>query len=337
MRSAVAVMLSSLWWATLPGVAFAVDGVVEINLASAAAGGITLGDAPGLPVEIFQSGSYRLTGSLSDTAGASSIVFIAASGVTLDLGGFELAGDGSTAVGISASTIDVTVRNGTVRDVSGLGIDLGSRGRVENVEVRGTNGGAIECAADCKLRDLLLSGNAGISIDCGARCELLDSTLAFNNGSGAVVAGPGSRVEGNQIGGPASTITVGQGSIVARNTLASPGTTNRITATGPVLIRENVIQDATGTAVLVTGSALIEGNIIDGSAGGIGIACGAGCLVRGNTVRDALGLGLDVTGTPSGYADNVFTGNNGGDANQQVDGNATDLGGNLCGNPAACP
>ena len=42
----------------------AVDGVVEINQASALAGGITACDTPGFPVSICTSGAYRLTSNL---------------------------------------------------------------------------------------------------------------------------------------------------------------------------------------------------------------------------------------------------------------------------------
>ena len=45
--------------------ALAVDGVIEINQARAMAGGITAGDNPGFPVNLTESGSYRLTSDLT--------------------------------------------------------------------------------------------------------------------------------------------------------------------------------------------------------------------------------------------------------------------------------
>lgn len=353
---------AALWgWLCLllaPSPALSVDGVIEINQAAAEAGGVTPGDGPGLPVEILAAGSFRLTGSLQDTTGASSIVSVSAGGVTLDLNGFELIGDGITSVGISAETIDVTVRNGAVRNVAGLGIHLGSRGRVEGVTIRDARGGGVDCAADCKHRDLVISttgSGVASSVTCGFRCDLLDSTLAFNGGAAAITAGAAARIEGNQIAGGNPKVEVGVGSIVSRNALSGVGAritaggsstisgnaldggSVPITATGPAVIRGNVIRNAGGTAISVSGSATIEGNSIDGAAGGFGIACGAGSLVRGNTVRNASFFALEATSNPVGYGGNVFTGNNGGDGLSQVDASAIDLGGNVCGVPAACP
>ena len=48
----------------IPGGLSAADGVVGIDQNSALAGSVTPGDAPGFPVTISQSGSYRLTGNL---------------------------------------------------------------------------------------------------------------------------------------------------------------------------------------------------------------------------------------------------------------------------------
>jgi hypothetical protein len=65
----------------------------------------------------------------------------------------------------------------------------------------------------------------------------------------------------------------------------------------------------------------------------IGIDAGGGSTVIGNTVRQNFGLGM-VLGS-SGYAHNVATGNNGGNANPQVSG-GIQMGGNICGD-AVCP
>jgi len=74
----------------------AVDGVIEINLARALAGGVTAGDAPGFPVVIDRPGSYRLTGNLDVTDAPApqnvTAIAITASFVTLDLNGFTLIG-----------------------------------------------------------------------------------------------------------------------------------------------------------------------------------------------------------------------------------------------------
>lgn len=71
--------------------ALAGDGRIEINQASALAGGITPGDAPGFPVTLDQPGSYVLTGPLSVPSGQAGLI-IAADAVTVELNGFGLTG-----------------------------------------------------------------------------------------------------------------------------------------------------------------------------------------------------------------------------------------------------
>ena len=74
--------------------ASAVDGVVEISQVRALAGGLTVGDAPGFPVTISVSGSYRLTSNLDVTGQPSPenviAVDITVGSVSLDLNGFSI-------------------------------------------------------------------------------------------------------------------------------------------------------------------------------------------------------------------------------------------------------
>jgi hypothetical protein len=95
--------------------ALAVDGVIEINQARAAAGNVTAGDGPGFPVLISASGSYRLTSNLIVTPGQDGID-VTASHLTIDLNGFTItAGGGGVTDGISIqSATNVEVRNGSI-------------------------------------------------------------------------------------------------------------------------------------------------------------------------------------------------------------------------------
>src|SRR5262249_46851640 len=105
----------------------ATDGVLEINAARAAAGGVTPGDTAGYPVEIFTRGNFRLTSDLVVPAGASAGIAVYAAGTQIDLNGFTIASTtvcsgvnlscapSGTGVGIDASGADaVVVRNGRV-------------------------------------------------------------------------------------------------------------------------------------------------------------------------------------------------------------------------------
>src|SRR5262245_28507468 len=107
----------------LAGAARAVDGVIEINQASAM--------ASGFPVVIMTSGSYRLTGNLSAPVGLRAIAVVAPD-VVIDLNGFRIEGSGGANVpGIAGSLgggAGLSVMNGTITGFSGAGIDFGIGG-----------------------------------------------------------------------------------------------------------------------------------------------------------------------------------------------------------------
>ncbi len=69
---------------------------------------------------------------------------------------------------------------------------------------------------------------------------------------------------------------------------------------------------------------------------GHGINTATGSNVSENSARSNTLMGLSAGALSTGYRNNVFGNNNGGDANPQVS-SGTDLGGNLCGITAGCP
>ena len=73
------------------------------------------------------------------------------------------------------------------------------------------------------------------------------------------------------------------------------------------------------------------------SNGGNGILTGVASLVRGNTAENNGSFGLSLS-TETGYAQNVLSNNNGGNANPQVSG-GVEIGSNtnICGGAALCP
>jgi len=89
---------------------------------------------------------------------------------------------------------------------------------------------------------------------------------------------------------------------------------------------------------------VIEGNVIMG-ASVIGGACDTdvfpaidctNCTVIGNVVRDTCGVGLLDTSGSTGYSNNQFENNNGGNENPQVSG-GIEMGINICGGDTTCP
>lgn len=107
---------------------YAVDGVVLINQSTALAGNVTPGDAPGFPVTISVTGSYKLSGNLTVPDANTTAIQITADDVTIDLNGFSILGPtvcsgvpvtscspmGSGA-GILSQKSNITLSNGKIR------------------------------------------------------------------------------------------------------------------------------------------------------------------------------------------------------------------------------
>lgn len=124
--------------------AYAVDGVVLINQAVALNGNVTSGDAPGFPVTISVSGSYRLSSNLTVPDADTTAIKVLADDVTIDLNGFSIVGPNVCSAGscsspgkgngVEALTTNVKVFNGNVRGMGFRGIQLtGTLGFVEKV------------------------------------------------------------------------------------------------------------------------------------------------------------------------------------------------------------
>lgn len=289
--------------------ASAVDGVVEINQASALVGGVTSSDGPGFPVTVDAAGSYRLTGSLvlnASQANVDAILVTASTGVVIDLNGFSLQGPSSctnlqpcSPAGTSRA-IDATirpgvvVRNGVVRGFPGGGVMLGTRSRVEDVTALG-------------------NGFAGIQVlEFGG---VTGCTAGINFGHG-ILTGASSIVEGNVAEDNAENgIQTGLASVISRNT--SGGNVVGIAAGGTSVVSENTARANRGS----------------------GIAC-TGCSLIGNAAHGNNGAGFQLD-SGSGYSQSVLRSNNGGSDQPQVLG-GVDLGLNICGasdvgNGIACP
>ena len=151
----------------------------------------TPGDANSL-FRITQPGSYYLTGNITGVAGMHGIE-IAASGVTLDLNGFIVAGatgtlDGITADGVSRTNISVV--NGVVTGWPSDGVDLANTQRAVIRGVRalsngtGGSGNGIRASNYSVVEDCVASGNAGFGFDIFASCSVVRCEASLNTGNG---------------------------------------------------------------------------------------------------------------------------------------------------------
>jgi hypothetical protein len=219
--------------AAIPNVTLAVDGVVLISQSSALAGNVTPGDAPGFPVTISVSGSYRLSSNLTVPDANTDAIDITASHVTIDLNGFSIIGptvcSGSpiicsptgNGIGINGNDIltDTTVLNGDIHGMGFVGIILGLLGgRVENVHVSSNGVHGIQVSEGSKVSSCIATANGqrGISADSGS---VISGNTAYANGGSGIVAHCPDLVEGNsaQLNAGGNITTFGSGCVLANN------------------------------------------------------------------------------------------------------------------------
>jgi parallel beta-helix repeat protein len=160
----------------------------------------TPGDADSL-FKITQPGSYYLTANVTGV-NAKYGVEIAASGVTLDLNGFDLVGVAGSLDGVAVTllnAINVSVRNGSVRSWGGSGInlldaatsatnvaDIVAAQNVVNGIRMGFGGTVTRCTA---------YNNTGAGI-AGAAGTIITACVSNTNGSHGITTGSGCNISG---------------------------------------------------------------------------------------------------------------------------------------------
>jgi hypothetical protein len=154
---------------------------------------LSSGSVTGFPCDylITQSGSYYLDRNLSSTIGGNLAIGVAASNVTIDLNGFTIEGNNTGVTGIGTGTgapSNIVVRNGTVRNFGGAGVDLTNASFVvvENVNVSLPNNviaaRCIAAAANARIsRCVVQKGITGIIV--GARATI-DACTIIGSGTG---------------------------------------------------------------------------------------------------------------------------------------------------------
>lgn len=303
----------------------------------------TPGDGDSL-FRITQPGSYYLTTNLTGVAAKHGIE-IAASGVTLDLMGFELAGGVTNSldgVRVSVTTTNIAVRNGSVRNWGGNGVhaDFAKNGQYHDLRLSANGGRGLICGDGSAVVKCTAQSNGGDGIYAGDSGAISGCTAQDNQGTHGIHGGIGSTIsvctaQGNQVtygifGNIGSTISgcaayanVGTGSI----SYGIYGTSG-ITIIACVS-RSNSNTNSPGTSshgigIFAGGASTVK----DCSASfnrGDGIRVSNDSLVEGNTCNlngnSGVGAGIHVTSI-----DNRIEGNNSTDNDLGFD---VDVAGNL--------
>ena len=195
----------------IPISSHAANGVVRIDQDRALAGNVTLGDAPGFPVTISQSGSYRLSGNLTVTNVDTTVIQVTADSVTLDLNGFSIigpaicvAGPATTClaagkgIGVQVGGIamqgprGVRILNGSIRGM-GQGIQMmGDGSFVERINTDSNSGGGMSVTGTVIQSAATHNGSFGI-----IATTVRDSTVVQNLGDGIILDVSGGVATGN--------------------------------------------------------------------------------------------------------------------------------------------
>lgn len=247
--------------------------------------------------KITVPGSYYLTANIQGASGKHGIE-IAASGVTIDLNGFELFGAQGSLDGISltaANQSNISITNGSIRGWGGSGIDLLANLVVNArvTEVRSGNNGAsgIAIGTACVVTGCQTSNNGGNGFNTGAACTLTNCS-AYGNG-----------IHGFNINNATTVAHCSSYFNVSCGVNALTGCT----------ITDNNIRINSGDGVKTTASCVIKANTC--TSNGFSTGFGAGIHVTGtdNVIEanacSAADTGIDVDTNGNLIIKNVCTGN----------------------------
>ena len=280
----------------------------------------TPGDATSL-FRITQPGSYYLTGNITGVVGKQGIA-IAASGVTLDLMGFDLAGVPAMGAldGVSTTVSGLTniaVLNGSVRNWGDAGVDLttlpATNCRVEGVHASGNGGSGINAGIASTVSNCSAYSNTFNGIFASTGCTITNCSVYQTTGNGnGITTGTGCTVSNcSAIQNTASGISTGTGCTVS-NCSAAFNTGNGI-STGLGCAVSNCSASSNILSGISAGSGGTVADCTDRFNAVDGILCNSNCTVRDNTCASngngaGTGAGIHVAGNDCRIEGNNCTG-----------------------------
>lgn len=241
-----------------------------------------------IPYTISVPGSYVVVRDLPVPTTATDGITITASDVTLDLGGFRLTGiHGGSANhhGVNITGSRATVRNGFIYFWTGSGVNIGAS----------SSGCVVEKVTFESNYSLADNGTAAAVAGTGAGTAVVGCTAMDSNERGFIL-GPNARVLDCTVLSIKNTVSVGDGSLVARCTVNHAGQplANTALATGlRCEVRDCVVlQPTTGLGVsLGDGSSLLDTTV---RAFASGVVSTANCTLSRVTVTGSVGTAFTI-------------------------------------------
>ena len=218
-----------------------------------------------LPLIITNAGSFYLTTNLNGGAGAG--IIIQASGVTLDLMGFEMVGGTGDGIYVSGPRTNIAIRNGTVRNWPSAGVNAAFPARNSQFE-------ALRVSSN---------GFAGI---LGGAGSVVDACTARQN------SGVGIRVQsGSTITGCTTSLNTGDGISANDNATISGCTASRNNGTGIILSAGSTVRGCTasfnnGDGIKVFSGNSVRNNTCNGNGAGTNSGAGIHAYSGNNRIDD---------------------------------------------------
>jgi hypothetical protein len=271
----------------------------DVEPRTAISAATTPGDANSL-FRITKPGSYYLTTNITGVAGKSGIE-IAASGVTLDLNGFELLG---VATAIDAITTDGTglgnihITGGSIRLWGGDGVDLTPAAAINCVvtaiKAFDNAGIGIRVASESTVSGCYATSNDGSGITALVGSTVIDSTASQNGDDGISVTNGCTVTRCTSYLNESDGISIGTGSTVTASTAYAN------TSDGISVVSGCTVTECSVYANLITGIRAVTGNTITRCTArnnsGNGIQVSTACLVISNTSSQNSLAGFRVLG-----------------------------------------
>ena len=168
-----------------------------------------------LPYTISQPGSYYLTTNLTANPGG---IGIWASGVTLDLMGFELDGTGGSMSGIAVAPglANICIRNGTVRrwNLDGVNISSAKNCLLQDLRVSGNFRDGLVLGDASVVSRCVASSNTGNGIVGGESCSIIGCVVFSNNANGIRIDFAGVARDCSAMRNGATGLAAGRGSSI---------------------------------------------------------------------------------------------------------------------------
>jgi len=272
-------------------------------------------DIATLPYIISKPGSYIVTRDLSLTTLDTPGILITTGSITLDLNGHTLWGPGKTAgvtgaaIGVSVSSSNIIVRNGTIREWRSIGVDAmnAENSQFESLCCYNNGSYGIVGGYGSKITGNTCTYNGGAGIWSGVS-TIIGNTCRLNTGAG-IIGSPASTIVNNTCTYNTDVgISGGYGSTIVNNCCVGSGS-HGISANSSTIIG-NTLRNNKGSGIYALSSNLVRENTCEGNQSH-GIEIGDNNRVVENVCDDNgpgayLGDGIYVSNTKNSIEHNLM-------------------------------